>query len=185
MRLILTPNPNPPYNLRKISPSPRLFKDMSEGEVLARVVWRNKETGLIPAETEAEREKLIREYSERHPNLDPQAFPSVGGHWIVDDSELPEDDLYFFNCWEWDDGCKINMTKARVLHMDAIRKVRNAELLALDLPYMRAIESGDTEAQTTIATQKQVLRDIPQTFDLMTDTATQLRNRWPEGLPRE
>jgi len=29
------------------------------------------------------------------------------------------------------------------------------------------------------------LRDIPQTFDLTTDTPEQLKELWPEGLPRE
>jgi len=35
-----------------------------------------------------------------------------------------------------------------------------------------------------IATEKQVLRDIPQTFDLTTDTPEELKNKWPDELPR-
>lgn len=87
--------------------------------------------------------------------------------------------------WEMDtDGTpKVNMAKARVVHMDAIRVVRNAELAAKDIPFMRAVEAGDTDAQATIATEKQVLRDIPQTFDLTARTPQQLKGKWPLELP--
>jgi hypothetical protein len=88
--------------------------------------------------------------------------------------------------WEMDtDGTpKINMTKARVVHMDKIRVVRNAELVKKDLTSLRAVESGDTDAQATIGTDKQVLRDIPATFDLETATTpVQLLGRWPAELP--
>ena len=79
----------------------------------------------------------------------------------------------------------VNMTKARVIHMDAIRLVRNAELAAKDITFMRAVEAGDTDAQTTIGTEKQVLRDIPATFDITTDAGTPelLKAKWPAELP--
>jgi len=77
----------------------------------------------------------------------------------------------------------VNMDKARVIHMDKIRVVRNAELAATDITFMRAVEAGDKAAQSTIARQKQVLRDIPQTFDLTTRTPGQLKQKWPEVLP--
>ena len=87
--------------------------------------------------------------------------------------------------WEMDvDGRpKVNMAKARGVHMDCIRVCRNAELVKLDVPALRAMETGDTSAQSTIATEKQVLRDIPQTFDLTTDTPEQLKGKWPSELP--
>jgi len=78
----------------------------------------------------------------------------------------------------------VNMAKARGIHMDRIRLVRNTELVKLDLSSLRAMEAGDTLAQSTIATEKQVLRDIPQTFDLTTNTPEELKQKWPEGLPR-
>jgi hypothetical protein len=78
----------------------------------------------------------------------------------------------------------VNMTKARVIHMDKIRVVRNAELTAKDITFMRAVEAGDTDAQATIATEKQVLRDIPATFSLdgYGDPDT-LQAAWPAELP--
>jgi len=79
----------------------------------------------------------------------------------------------------------VNMTKARLIQMDYIRKVRNAELAKLDVPYMRAIESEDSSEQARIATEKQTLRDIPATFDITTGVTTpaQLKAKWPSELP--
>jgi len=78
----------------------------------------------------------------------------------------------------------VNMSKARVIQMDAIRMVRDAELVKTDLQFMQAIEAGDTNAQAKIAAEKQTLRNIPQTFDLkIARTPAQLKNKWPDGLP--
>ena len=79
----------------------------------------------------------------------------------------------------------VNMTKARVIHLTEIRRVRNAELAAKDITFMRAVEAGDTDAQATIATEKQTLRDIPATFDITTgvDTPEKLKAKWPDELP--
>ena len=87
--------------------------------------------------------------------------------------------------WDMDtDGRPVvNMPRARGMHMDCIRLARNKELTKLDVPFMRAVEAGDASTQSTIGTQKQTLRNIPQTFDLTTDTPVQLRARWPSELP--
>ena len=79
----------------------------------------------------------------------------------------------------------INMTKARAIHLTEIRRVRNEELVKEDVTFMRAVEAGDTDAQATIATKKQTLRDIPATFDITTGVTTpeQLKARWPSELP--
>jgi len=91
-----------------------------------------------------------------------------------------------FGAWEMDtDGTpKVNMAKARGVHMDKIRVVRNKELAQEDINMLKAIEAGDASAQSTVATKKQTLRDIPQTFDLTTDTPAELKEKWPEGLPK-
>ena len=79
----------------------------------------------------------------------------------------------------------VNMTQARAIHLAEIRRVRNLELAAKDIPFMRAVEVGDTSAQATIAAEKQVLRDIPATFDITTGVSTPelLKARWPTELP--
>jgi len=79
----------------------------------------------------------------------------------------------------------VNMVKARAIHLEEIRRVRNAELAKEDITFMRAVEAGDTDAQATIATKKQTLRDLPATFDITTgvDTPEQLKAKWPTELP--
>tara|TARA_R110000765_G_scaffold421189_1_gene527129 strand:+ start:200 stop:457 length:258 start_codon:yes stop_codon:yes gene_type:complete len=78
----------------------------------------------------------------------------------------------------------VNMVKARAIHMNVIRRVRNKELAKEDINYTKALEAGDTSAQNTVVTKKQVLRDIPATFDL-TDAGTPelLKAKWPTELP--
>ena len=77
----------------------------------------------------------------------------------------------------------VNMAKARGIQMDKIREVRNQELAKKDVDFMKALEAEDG-SHTAIAKEKQVLRDIPQTFDLTTDTAEELKEKWPDELPR-
>ena len=79
----------------------------------------------------------------------------------------------------------VNMTKARAIHLTKIRRVRNEELVKEDITFMRAVEAGDTSAQSTVATKKQVLRDIPATFDITTGVTTPelLKAKWPSELP--
>jgi len=79
----------------------------------------------------------------------------------------------------------VNMTKARLIHLTEIRSVRNIELEKEDVNMLRAIEAGDASAQSAVATRKQVLRDIPATFDITTNVATpeQLKAKWPTELP--
>ena len=79
----------------------------------------------------------------------------------------------------------VNMTKARAIHLAEIRKIRNAELVKEDVTFMRAVEDGDTDAQATIKTKKQTLRDLPATFDITTDADTpeKLKAKWPTELP--
>ena len=81
-------------------------------------------------------------------------------------------------------GIVINMAKARGIQIDKIREVRNKELAKKDIEFMKALEIGDG-SHTAVAVEKQVLRDIPQIFDLTTDTPEELKNKWPDGLPKE
>ena len=79
----------------------------------------------------------------------------------------------------------VDMTKARAIHLEEIRRVRNEELVKEDVTFMRAVEDGDTDAQATIKTKKQTLRDLPATFDITTDVDTPeaLKSKWPTELP--
>jgi hypothetical protein len=79
----------------------------------------------------------------------------------------------------------VNMTKARAIHLEEIRRVRNEELVKEDVTFMRAVEAEDTDAQATIKAKKQTLRDLPATFDITTDVDTpeKLKAKWPTELP--
>ena len=66
----------------------------------------------------------------------------------------------------------INLNKAKDIQKERMREVRKPLLEAEDITYMRAIEAGDTDAQTASATRKQALRDVTQLVDNATITAT-------------
>ena len=103
------------------------------------------------------------------------------------EADLPDavvGDRYFRDAVE-DTGTSIqvNMPKARVIHMDRIRTVRNAELEKLDGSEQVAIRSGDTLEVDRIRALKTKLADIPQTFDLtLAVTPEELKALWPAEL---
>lgn len=76
-----------------------------------------------------------------------------------------------------------DLTKAKELFKDKVREVRNPKLTALDADYMKALEDGDTAAQSAIATVKQALRDAPaaSAIDAATDMAG-LKAAWDVAL---
>lgn len=103
---------------------------------------------------------------------------------VTEFETLPPRDL-FRDAWEDSNGkLGVNMAKARTLHMQEIRTARNQQLRELDIPFMRAVESGNQAAQETIGKQKQMLRDLPETFDIIKgiDSPSQLQGRWPREL---
>ena len=119
------------------------------------------------------------------------SVPDGVTHRLVTISELEAEVVVcagrvFRDVWEDSGGAlTVNMTRARTLHMNRIRVVRDAELVKKDVIFMRAIEADDTAAQATIGTEKQVLRDSPATFDITTgvDTPAALHAKWPSELP--
>ena len=108
---------------------------------------------------------------------------------LVDGSDVPTDHSCSLRCefrdsWEWDDGVRVNMPKARLQHMTRIRAARDAELVKLDIPWMKAVEAENTSDQATITTQKQTLRDLPTTFSLDSYAdPVALKAAWPSELP--
>ena len=68
-------------------------------------------------------------------------------------------DRTFRGAWQFNGAAvEIDMAKARDIHRDNLRAERAPKLAALDVDYMKALEtSGDTAA---IAAEKQVLRDV-------------------------
>ena len=77
----------------------------------------------------------------------------------------------------------VNMQKARNIHRDKIRAARKPLLEAKDVAFMRAVEAGDTDAQATVAAEKQALRDA--TAAAAIDAATTpdaLKAAWDSDL---
>ena len=172
-KCIMVPNHRPPFNLRRFYANPdmvaaELEQGVDEQTVYQYVINRNIAVGEIPPGTSCH---VIEE--DDQPGCQPGGCPT-------DET----DHEWFFDCWEWKaDKVVVNLPKARVVHMARIRKVRDAELARLDVPFMQALEAGNTAEQQRVAAQKQVLRDIPQTFDLTTAaTPKELKSRWPPEL---
>jgi len=162
MKRILSLNTDPDrdfHNLREFIPpygSSNIVFDTEE-ELLEHIIQRNIEEGLIAPDADV---------------------------YIVDKADFPPEWDYFFDAGEWQNGPAINMPKARTIQMAHIRKARDAGLAKLDVPYLKALEAGDTVEQQRIADLKQGLRDVPQTCDLeQYTTPWALKTAWPEELP--
>ncbi len=80
-------------------------------------------------------------------------------------------DRTFRGAWHFNgNAVEVDMTKARDIHRDALRAERNPRFDALDAEWFRAAETADTDAQASVAAQKQALRDV--TDDARIDAAT-------------
>lgn len=113
-----------------------------------------------------------------------RAVPTDKKYVVMEHTDLPED-LYFRDAWTLDKSRKIgyNMDKAAEIHMDVIREWRDVELRKLDIPSMRAMETGDSQSLYELGVKKQELRDIPQTLDLTkAKTVDELKKILPEGM---
>lgn len=102
---------------------------------------------------------------------------------IVTIDQIPSDRA-FRDAWEHEgDKIAVNMDKARDIHMDNIRTVRNKALADLDVETIKAVGKSDSKALDDVEAKKQALRDIPQTFDLSAArTPEELKNLWPTEL---
>jgi hypothetical protein len=57
---------------------------------------------------------------------------------------------------------KINMVKARNIHRQKLREMREPKLAALDVEMLQAIEDGDMTRRDAIKAKKQALRDVTE-----------------------
>ena len=89
---------------------------------------------------------------------------------IVQDSELPQADNDFFDAWELANGLvSVNLDKAKEITKKRLRLEREPLLVAQDVAFQRAQETGaDTSA---IVAEKQRLRDVTTLVDGCTTTA--------------
>jgi hypothetical protein len=93
-------------------------------------------------------------------------------------------DIYdgYLPAYDYDDevGPVVNIERAKALHLDKFRAARAPKLSALDVAYMKAIETEDTVAASAIAIKKQELRDV--TKIPLPDTLPEIKATWPDIL---
>ena len=129
---------------------------------------------------ETENGVAIRNFADKDTEIDKDAevakWEARTGRTVVSskvsDTDPRPTDRHFRDAWK---GLTVDvdMTEARKLHMTEIRKMRNIKLKELDGHQYR--EGHDTE--------RQALRDIPQTIDLSTaKTPEALKELMPTEL---
>ncbi|NBW21990.1 MAG: hypothetical protein EBR82_79960 [Caulobacteraceae bacterium] len=107
--------------------------------------------------------------------------PSDVEYSIIDESLVPNDRT-FRDAWEYSkDRITINSDKAKAIWKDKWREARKPLLASLDIEFMKAVESADTEKQAEIASKKQALRDVTQT-EIVGNTPEEIKAVWPSVL---
>lgn len=88
----------------------------------------------------------------------------------------------FFDAYEFDQvsGFKINIEKAKKIQRNMFRERRAPLLAKLDVEFMRALETGNTQKQQEVTAKKQALRDI--TDAPLPDNFENIRTTWPDIL---
>ena len=98
---------------------------------------------------------------------------------IVESVDIDND---YFNAYEFDaeTGAKVNIDKAKAIHLDKFRSARAPKLAKLDVEYMKAVESNDEEKRAEIVAAKQALRDV--TLTELPDDLEGIKATWPDIL---
>jgi len=83
----------------------------------------------------------------------------------------------------------IDVNKAKEIHKDKIRDVRNSLLQEKDVEYMRALEANDTQKVSEVVAEKQALRDVPTIVDgaqisgaTVQEVTNELKQVWDETI---
>ena len=72
---------------------------------------------------------------------------------------------------------------AKTMFKDKIREVRTSLLAELDVEYMKALEAGNSSAQTTARNNKQALRDAPAASAITNaSNISQLKAAWDASI---
>jgi hypothetical protein len=75
----------------------------------------------------------------------------------------------------------VNLDKAKAIWKDKWREARKPLLASLDIEFMKAVETADTEKQAEIAAQKQALRDVTK-IEIAGNTPEEIKAVWPSVL---
>ena len=93
-------------------------------------------------------------------------------------------DRHFRGAWTLNgDVISEVMTEAKKIFQDKIREVRQPLLEAEDVVYMKALEAGDSSAQSASVTKKKALRDAPAASAISSaDTIANLKAAWDTSV---
>jgi hypothetical protein len=98
---------------------------------------------------------------------------------IVESVDIDND---YFNAYEFDAelGAKVNIEKAKAIHLDKFRSARSPKLAKLDIDFMKAVEANDEEKKSAIIADKIALRDV--TLTTLPDDLAGIKATWPDIL---
>ena len=98
---------------------------------------------------------------------------------IVESVDIDND---YYNAYEFDaeTGAKVNIEKAKAIHLDKFRAARSPKLQKLDIDFMKAVESNDEVKKGEIVVAKQALRDV--TLTPLPDDLAGIKATWPDIL---
>lgn len=108
--------------------------------------------------------------------------PAGASYRVTDSSNLPSDRA-FRNAWtdhNKTETVDVHIGKAKEIHRNNMRYMREPLLVLLDIEYMIASENDDKEAMARIAARKRELRDVTKVK--LPDDVKKLRDFLPECL---
>ena len=91
-------------------------------------------------------------------------------------------DNEYFNAYEFDSelGAKVNIERAKAIHLDKFRSARSPKLQKLDIDFMKSVEANDEAKKTVIVVAKQALREV--TLTPLPDNLAGIKATWPDIL---
>ena len=105
--------------------------------------------------------------------------PAGSEYKIVESLDIDND---YFNAYEFnaETGAKVNIEKAKAIHLDKFRSARSPKLQKLDIDFMKAVEANDEAKKAEIIAAKQALRDV--TLTVLPDDLAGIKATWPDIL---
>lgn len=103
--------------------------------------------------------------------------------FVTDSADLPQDAI-FFDAWELDGkDIVVNLNKAKEIWKARLRRARKPIFEKLDIEYIKALESEDTNESKRIVTLKKELRDITTSKELVNAKSIEkIKAYWPAIL---
>lgn len=122
---------------------------------------------------------------EAYDRIGEKALQAITPFRITTIDKIPKD-RYFRNAWTDDNATTtvdIHLGKARAVHMNEIRKVRNDKFIELGFPTKLNEDLEMAIIPEAIRNKLRALRDLPETIDLsQATTPKELKAIWPKEL---